>query len=215
MQMSFQSYKPFRRKNLFPKFAIVFLLGMSFVLFFTNAFTIVTGIENASQYIKEIILTSEWSSKWNTWIIIDWYTSWGRMWSNLYCTLDFSKCVTIKNLISTWDLGGLWIIKTWDLATFKTTEIDPLITNLSWRITTISWSLSTYAKTTDLDAYAPLTELSKYAQTTALSWYATTGQAAALAAEIARIDRNIATMAAASCDAWWICSATGTLERTP
>jgi uncharacterized membrane protein len=59
MQMSFQSYKPFKRKKSFPKFAIVFLLGMSFVLFFSNAFTIVTGIENASQYIKQIILTSD------------------------------------------------------------------------------------------------------------------------------------------------------------
>lgn len=211
--MSFNSYKPFKRKNLFPKFTIVFLLGMFFVLFFTNAFTIVTGIENASQYIKQIILTNDWSTKWATWVIIDWNISWGRIWSDLYCTLDFSKCVNIKGIISTWDLGSLWIIKTWDLATFKLTEIDPLISNLSWKITTISWSLSTYAKTSDLDAYAPLTELSKYVQSTTLSWYATTGELKFLADEILRLDRNIDAIAAASCEVWWVCSGTGTLER--
>jgi len=100
--MSFNSYKPFRKKNLFPKFTIMFLLGVSFVLFFTNAFNIVTDIENASQYIKQIILTDDWSTKWTTWVIIDWNTSGGRIWSNMYCTLDFSKCITIKSIVTTW-----------------------------------------------------------------------------------------------------------------
>jgi hypothetical protein len=58
--MSFNAYKPFTKKrNLFPKFTIVFLLGISFALLFSNAFPIVTGIENATQYIKEIILTND------------------------------------------------------------------------------------------------------------------------------------------------------------
>ncbi|MFZ2150765.1 MAG: hypothetical protein WAZ12_00390 [Candidatus Absconditicoccaceae bacterium] len=211
--MSFNSYKPFKRKNLFPKFTIVFLLGMFFVLFFTNAFTIVTGIENASQYIKQIILTNDGSTKGATGVIIDGNISGGRIGSDLYCTLDFSKCVNIKGIISTGDLGSLGIIKTGDLATFKLTEIDPLISNLSGKITTISGSLSTYAKTSDLDAYAPLTELSKYVQSTTLSGYATTGELKFLADEILRLDRNIDAIAAASCEVGGVCSGTGTLER--
>ncbi len=199
MQMSFKSYNPFKRKNLLPKYTIVFLLGIFFVLFFTNAFNIVTDIENASQYIKEIILTDNWNTKWITWVIIDWNTSWGRIWSDKYCTLDFSKCVTVKSIVSTWDI--VWrLVTTWDLTTFKADEVDPL----SWRIIALSGSLSWYA---------PLTELSKYAELTTLAWYATTGQAAALAAEIARLDRNIDAIAAASCEVWWICSGTGSLER--
>lgn len=207
MQMSFKSYKPFKTKNLFTKYTIMFLLGISFVLFFTNAFNITTNIENASQYIKQIILTDDGSTKWTTWVVIDWNTSGGRIWANRYCTLDFSKCISIKSIVTTWDV--VWFLTGAHLDNFKEDEVDPL----SWKIIALSWALSNYAQLTELDNYAPLSELSKYAELTALAWYATTGQAAALAAEIARIDRNIEAMAAASCEGWWICSMTGDLEK--
>lgn len=168
--MSFTSYKPFKKRNVTAKYFLIFAFWIFSVLFFTNAFSIVTNIDNATQYIKEIILTDDWTAKWVEWVIIDWYTSWGRIGSNRYCTTDFSKCINIKSIISTWDLGSLWIIKTWDLATFKLTEIDPLITNLSWRINTISWSLSTYAKISDLNWYTSISEFN------ALSWVVATAR---------------------------------------
>ncbi len=176
--MTFNSYRPFKRKNLFSKFAIVFLLGISFALFFSNALNIVTSIENATQYIENIILTNDWTAKWTAWVILDWNTSWGRVWSQLFCTLDFSKCINIAWVVQTIDLT--WFIRTWDLASFKVAQIDPLILNVTWLIVNLSWrainleslygnlswdikslsiSLSDYAKLTDLDLLASKTSL--------------------------------------------------------
>ncbi len=139
--MSFNAYKPFTKKrNLFPKFTIVFLLGISFALLFSNAFPIVTGIENATQYIKEIILTNDGRIDGSLWVTIDWSTSWGRIWSDLYCTKGFDKCINIKWLLSTWDIVGFLTGR--DLNIFKTAEIDPLswnIISLLWRATSIEW----------------------------------------------------------------------------
>ena len=178
--MTFNSYKPFKRKNVFPKFTIVFLLGLSFALFFSNALTIVTGIENATQYIKQIMLTSDWSAKWTTWVVIDWYTSWGRIWSDLYCTKGFDKCINVKGLISTWDIGPYlsWVIKTWDLAWFKSTLIDPLISDLSWKIVWISGALSSYAKLADLGTLATKAEIANFLTNSDLVWFAKTSDLA-------------------------------------
>jgi len=176
--MTFNSYRPFKRKNLFSKFAIVFLLGISFALFFSNALNIVTNIANATQYIENIILTNDWTAKWTTWIILDWNTSWGRIWAGLFCTLDFSKCVNVSLILQTGDLS--WYVKPADLAVFKTSQIDPLILNVTWLISNLSWrtinleslylvlswnikslsgSLSDYAKLTDLDLLATKTSV--------------------------------------------------------
>gem|GEM_PF-4605380 len=57
--MTFNSYKPFKKRNLLPRYIVIFLLGISFTLFFSSALNIVTDIKNATQYIKEIILTSD------------------------------------------------------------------------------------------------------------------------------------------------------------
>jgi hypothetical protein len=139
---------------------------------------IVTSIENATQYIENIILTNDWTAKWTAWVILDWNTSWGRVWSQLFCTLDFSKCINIAWVVQTIDLT--WFIRTWDLASFKVAQIDPLILNVTWLIVNLSWrainleslygnlswdikslsiSLSDYAKLTDLDLLASKTSL--------------------------------------------------------
>ncbi|MCF7835215.1 hypothetical protein K9M48_04165 [Candidatus Gracilibacteria bacterium] len=69
--MSFNSYRPFKKRSLLPKYLIVFLLGISFALFFSSALNIVTGIENATQYIKQIILTSDGTASGTTGIVLD------------------------------------------------------------------------------------------------------------------------------------------------
>lgn len=76
--MSFNSYRPFKKRSLLPKYLIVFLLGISFALFFSSALNIVTGIENATQYIKQIILTSDGTASGTTGIVLDW-VNW-RIW---------------------------------------------------------------------------------------------------------------------------------------
>lgn len=88
--MTFHWYKPYKKRNLLPKFTIVFLLGMSFALFFSNAFTIVTGINNAVQYVKQIVLTSDWTVTWTTGIVLDWVNS--RISSNYWCDSDVKNC---------------------------------------------------------------------------------------------------------------------------
>ncbi len=69
--MSFTSYKPFKKRNLFPKYMIVFLLGIFSVVLFTRAINIVTSIDNATQYIKQIIVTSDWTIGWSQAVVID------------------------------------------------------------------------------------------------------------------------------------------------
>jgi hypothetical protein len=96
--MNFYSYKPFKKRNLFPKFTIVFLLGLSFALFFSSAFTIVTGIENAVQYVKQIVLTSNGTTIWTTWVVLDWATS--KVWATYICNPALYDCALIASVVS-------------------------------------------------------------------------------------------------------------------
>lgn len=98
--MSFKSYKPFRKRNQLSKYLIVFLLGTSFSLFFSSALNIVTGIENATQYIKQIILTSNGAASWTTGIILDWL-NW-RVWTTSICDSTLNNCKLISNLATLW-----------------------------------------------------------------------------------------------------------------
>lgn len=154
--MTFNSYKPFKKRNLTIKYFLIFVFWMTSVLIFTNALNLVTGIENATQYIKNIILTSDWTASWNTWIILDWNTSWGRIWSELYCTLNFDRCVNIKWLVETWDIS--WFLETGDLETeLSNYALISDLTNLATKT-----ELSNYALTSDLTNLATKTELLNY-----------------------------------------------------
>ena len=166
--MSFYSYKPFKKKNLFPKFTIVFLLGISFALFFANANTIVTGLTNAVQYIQKIVLTSDWTVSWTTGVVLDWLTS--KIWATSICNTSLSYCVAIQNLTgSETDPTVASYIKSitsqnitnrttaygrWDHATqsYLKTEIDPQV----WTITNWKrciWVGSQVVCTTDAPAW--------------------------------------------------------------
>ncbi len=142
--MTFHWYKPYKKRNLLPKFAIVFLLGMSFALFFSNAFTIVTGIENATQYIKQIILTSNWTTSWVTGIILDGINS--RISANYWCDSDAKNCKrnnvwvwtdnstiiitgSTNNIINRWNYSVIW----WWFSN-----------SLSWNYSVIPWWDSNY-----------------------------------------------------------------------
>ncbi|MFZ2151468.1 MAG: hypothetical protein WAZ12_00690 [Candidatus Absconditicoccaceae bacterium] len=96
--MTFHGYKPYKKRNLLPKFTIVFLLGMSFALFFSNAFTIVTGINNAVQYVKQIVLTSDGTVTGTTGIVLDGVNS--RISSNYGCDSDVKNCK--RNNVGVW-----------------------------------------------------------------------------------------------------------------
>lgn len=107
--MSFNAYKPFKKRNLFPKFAIVFLLGISFAVFFSNATTIVAWITNATQYIKQIVLTTDWTSNWTTGVVLNW-SNW-KIWATYLCDSNLNNCILIQSL---WGAG---------------TETDPVFSN--------------------------------------------------------------------------------------
>ncbi len=137
--MDFHSYKPYKKRNLFPKFTIVFLLGMSFALFFSNAFTIVTGIENATQYIKQIILTADWTTSGVTGIVLDGTNS--RVSANYWCDSDLKNCK--KNNVSVWTDNSIITI-TWSTSNiinrWNYSVIWWWISNsISWNYSAIPW----------------------------------------------------------------------------
>lgn len=98
--MSFNSHKPFKKRNSFPKYLIVFMLGISFALFFSSALNIVTWIGNATQYIKQIILTSDWTTSGTTGIVLDW-ENW-RVGTTSICDSTLNNCKVISNLVTLW-----------------------------------------------------------------------------------------------------------------
>jgi hypothetical protein len=87
------------------------MFGISFALFFSSALNIVTGIENATQYIKQIILTENWTVSWTTWVFLDWALH--RVWADYLCNrvavwTSTGSCASISNLVSLVNNPSAW-----------------------------------------------------------------------------------------------------------
>ncbi|MCF7835497.1 hypothetical protein K9M48_05655, partial [Candidatus Gracilibacteria bacterium] len=72
-----------KRKNSTFKYISLFLFGILFALMATQAFTIVTGIENAVQYIKQIVVTSDGTASGTTGVFIEGLS--GKVGANRFC----------------------------------------------------------------------------------------------------------------------------------
>lgn len=168
--MSFTSYKPFKKRNLFPKYMIVFLLGIFSVVLFTRAINIVTSIDNATQYIKQIIVTSDWTSAWSQAVVIDaaatnnLVVNWKSRFNsgvNIIGNLDWTKAI-----LNTWEFTNVlsqnycdkaWttcktIADMWWLSYWNDGETQGIIYYNSWKVgiwtdnpsqaLAVSWNIS-------------------------------------------------------------------------
>jgi len=145
--MSFDSYRPFTKRNVFPKYVIVFMFGISFALFFSSALTIVTGVWNAVQYIKQIVLTSDGTVGWTTWIVLDWVNQ--RLWvwvSNPNNSIQVKDLINFDNSKrSTFIWNQAWYHNTWNGNT--AIWYQSLFNNIDWNSNTAIWYQSLFNNT--------------------------------------------------------------------
>lgn len=116
------------RKTL--KFWLLWLLvimlsvGMSYWLTITNSF------DNAVQYIKTILLTSNGNNSWVLWVKLDWVNS--QVWSSQYCDQAGTWCFGSNNVASgvaafaRWDHKLMWYLTGAAMSWYVTWYINDL-----------------------------------------------------------------------------------------
>ncbi len=153
--MTFNFYKPFKSRSSSVKYISIFVLWMFSVLFFTNATNIATNIDNAVQYIKQIVLTNNWSSSWTTWVILDWSNS--KVWSDRYCDRNMLNCKKIPTILTTWDIN-----------TLATTDLSSCN---NWETPRFNWTSRICVTNTDKYIYSSSFNSSNWVLTLIWSWW--------------------------------------------
>ncbi len=153
---------------------MAFIFWSLSVLIFTNAFNIVTNIDNAVQYIQQIVLTSDWTSSWTTWVILDGPSS--KVWSDRYCDKWMTNCKKFPTIVTTWDIVGF--LTWWSLSWYLTWWWINILakTNLSCsnnQIPKFNWSAWVCWTDTDTDKYISSASFANWIITLSGAWWGT------------------------------------------